>query len=317
MNASSGASSASGHTPVLYQNVLTALNLRAEGRYIDGTVGAGGHAAGILEHSSPDGRLLGLDRDPAALELAKVRLDPFGDRVRLGHASYKAMQEEASALGWARVDGILLDLGLSSMQLDNPERGFSFRFEGPLDMRFDPDADLFADELVNYMPQRELEDVIRRYGEEPRARVIAEAIVQARPLETTLQLAEVIASKAAAKGKRIHPATLTFQALRIVVNDELETLKQGLETAVGLLSTGGRLAVISFHSLEDRIVKRFIRQESRDCICPPEQLVCRCEHTAKLHILTKKPIRPDEEEINRNPRARSARLRVAERLTAA
>ena len=317
MRASSGAGSASGHTPVLYQNVLTALNLHAGGHYIDGTVGAGGHAAGILECSSPDGRLLGLDLDPNALELAAFRLEPFGDRVSLHHASYTAMYEEALALGWDRADAILLDLGLSSMQLEDPERGFSFRFEGPLDMRFDPDGDFMADELVNHMPQVELADVIKRYGEDPRARAIAEAIVQARPLKTTSQLAEVIASKATTKRRGIHPATRTFQALRIAVNDELDTLKAGLKIAVGLLSPGGRIAVISFHSLEDRIVKRFFRRESQDCICPPEQLICNCDHAATLRVLTKKPIRAESDEISHNPRARSARLRVAERLTTA
>lgn len=317
MSASSGAVPANGHTPVLYQNVLNALNLHAGGHYIDGTVGAGGHAAGILECSSPDGRLLGLDRDPNALELAKFRLEPFGDRVSLRHASYTAMDNEAFALGWDGVDAILLDLGLSSMQLEDPKRGFSFRFDGPLDMRFDPEGDFMADELVNHMPQDELADVIKRYGEEPRARAIAEVIVQARPLKTTLQLAEVIASKTARKRKGIHPATLTFQALRIAVNDELNALKAGLETAVELLSPGGRLAVISFHSLEDRIVKHFFRRESKDCICPPEQLICCCEHAATLRILTKRPIRPESDEISLNPRARSARLRVAERLSMA
>ena len=317
MSASSGAISASGHTPVLYQNVLTALNLNAGGRYIDGTVGAGGHAAGILECSSPDGRLLGLDRDPNALRLAGLRLQSFGDRVSLRHASYTAMHEEVSALGWDGVDAILLDLGLSSMQLADPKRGFSFRMDSPLDMRFDPTADFTADEVVNHMPQDELAEVIKRYGEEPRARAIAEAIVQARPVETTFQLAEVIASKATMKRKGIHPATRTFQALRIAVNDELDALKVGLETAVGLLSPSGRLAVISFHSLEDRIVKRFFRRESQDCICPQEQLICRCEHAAILQVLTKRPIRPNNDEILQNPRARSARLRVAERLTTA
>jgi len=317
MSASSGAGSASGHTPVLYQNVLTALNLHAGGRYIDGTVGAGGHAAGILECSSPDGRLLGLDRDTKALEYAAIRLEPFRDRVSLLHASYTAMHEEAFALGWDRVDAILLDLGLSSMQLEDPKRGFSFRFDGPLDMRFDPDGDFTADELVNHMPQDELAEVIKRYGEDPRARAIAEAIVRARPLKNTFHLAEVIASKAGTKRKGIHPATRTFQALRIAVNDELNALKVGLETAVGLLCPRGRLAVISFHSLEDRIVKRFFHRESRDCICPPEQLICRCEHTATLRVLTKRPIRAESVEISHNPRARSARLRVAERLTTA
>ena len=317
MSASSGVVSATGHTPVLYQNVLNALNLHAGGHYIDGTVGAGGHAAGILECSSPDGRLLGLDRDPNALKLAGLRLEPFSDRVSLRHASYTAMDNEALALGWDRVDAILLDLGLSSMQLEDPKRGFSFRFDGPLDMRFDPEVDFMADELVNHMPQDELADVIKRYGEEPRARAIAEVIVQARPLKTTLELADVIASKTARNRKGIHPATRTFQALRIAVNDELNALREGLETAVGLLSPGGRLAVISFHSLEDRIVKRFFRKESQDCICPPEQLICCCEHAASLRILTKRPIRPESDEISLNPRARSARLRVAERLSMA
>lgn len=317
MSASSGEVTATGHTPVLYQNVLNALNLHAGGHYIDGTVGAGGHAAGILECSSPDGRLLGLDRDPNALKLAGLRLEPFSDRVSLRHASYTAMDNEALALGWDRVDAILLDLGLSSMQLEDPKRGFSFRFDGPLDMRFDPEVDFMADELVNHMPQDELADVIKRYGEEPRARAIAEVIVQARPLKTTLELADVIASKTARNRKGIHPATRTFQALRIAVNDELNALRAGLETAVGLLSPGGRLAVISFHSLEDRIVKRFFRKESQDCICPPEQLICCCEHAASLRILTKRPIRPESDEISLNPRARSARLRVAERLSMA
>lgn len=302
------------HTPVLYQQVLRGLQPQSGGRYLDGTVGAGGHAAGILEASAPDGQLLGLDRDPAALEQAAARLAPYGDRVMLRQASYADMVRSAQEIGWQSLGGVLLDLGLSSMQLEDAERGFSFQREGPLDMRFGPDQRRTAADIVNQSEERELAQLIAEYGEEPRARAVARAIVAARPLSTSLELAEVVAQVAGGKGGRIHPATRTFQALRIAVNDELNTLRRGLEAAIELLEPGGRLAVIAFHSLEDRIVKRTIRRESRDCICPPEQPICTCDHRAQLQRISRGVIRPEQDEVERNPRARSARLRIAERL---
>lgn len=310
-------SDARGHTPVLYQNVLLQLNLRSGGHYIDGTVGAGGHAAGILEGTSPNGKLLGLDRDPVALELARQYLQDFGGRFELRHASYAQMQEVARSLGWTNVDGILLDLGLSSMQVDQAERGFSFVREGRLDMRFDPTTGQNAHELVNGLSEEDLRDILWRFGEEPKARAIAKAIVAARPLQTTTELAAVIASAAGRKRKGVHPATRSFQAIRIAVNDELEQLKIGLKQGVELLAPGGRLAVIAFHSLEDRIVKNYLRDESRDCICPPEVPLCVCDHKARLRLITRRVIKPDVDEIEANPRARSARLRVAEAISLA
>lgn len=314
MDASSGADHATGHTPVLYQQVLAALEPSAGARYIDGTIGAGGHASGILEACAPDGMLLGLDRDPAAVAIARLRLKPYRDRVFLHHASFDEMTTHAASHGWNTVQGVLLDLGLSSMQVDDAGRGFSFRLVGPLDMRFDPSQSLTAADLVNGLPERELADLIARYGEEKRARRVAQAILKARPLESTYALAEVVATVVGRTRSGIHPATRVFQALRIAVNDELKTLEGGLEQALKLLAPGGRIAVIAFHSLEDRIVKQFFRQESKDCICPPDRPMCTCGHRAQLRLSTRRPIRPDEKEVQRNPRARSARLRVAERL---
>ncbi len=317
MAASQDAASAERHTPVLYQNVLTALPLRAAGRYIDGTIGAGGHASGILSGSAPDGLLLGLDRDPRALEIAAQNLSEFKGRFFLRQGSYAGMESHADKLGWGGVDGILLDLGLSSMQLDAPERGFSFQSEGPLDMRFDPDAKRSASDLVNDLEVEELADILWRYGEERKSRRIARAIERARPVETTTELANVVAKAAGRSRKGIHPATRTFQALRIAVNEELDALERGLKAGNRLLSPGGRMVVISFHSLEDRIVKHYFRRESSDCICPPETPICVCDHSATLKVITPKPIRPDQAEIKANPRSRSAKMRVAERLAMA
>jgi 16S rRNA (cytosine1402-N4)-methyltransferase len=314
MGASNDVASTGGHTPVLYQHVLAALPLRADGHYIDGTVGAAGHAFGILKSTSPDGSLLGLDRDPHALALAAERLSEFGTRASLHQASFAEIDEVARKSNWQNVDGILFDIGLSSMQLEDSSRGFSFRLEGPLDMRFDPAQSLTAEELVNTTSEQALTNIISKYGEEPRARTIARTIIAARPLTSTLQLADVIKRTTKRPKRGIHPATRTFQALRIAVNDELDALERGLAAAVSLLAPGGRIVVIAFHSLEDRIVKQFFRQESQDCICPPESLECRCGHKAELRIITKKPIRPDDEEIQRNPRSRSAKMRVAERI---
>lgn len=317
MAASNDAPPAGGHTPVLYQNVLTALPLHAAGRYIDCTLGAGGHASGILEGSRPGGQLLGLDRDPQAVEHAAVRLAPYKGRIFLRHCSYVDMRTYAQELGWEHVDGILFDLGLSSMQLDNAERGFSFRLEGPLDMRFDPGSDLTAADLVNNLPVEELAEIIWRFGDERQSRRIARAIVRARPLDTTTELAEVVSAVAGRSRRGLHPATKTFQALRIATNQELELLEQGLQIGLELLRPGGRMVVISFHSLEDRIVKRFFKRESQDCICPPETPLCVCDHKASLKVITGKPVRPGETEIEINPRARSAKLRIAERLSMA
>ena len=281
---------------------------------MDGTVGAGGHAAGILAASAPDGQLLGMDVDPQALELARRKLAGYGERAHLVQASYTALTCQLAGLGWKAVNGILLDLGASSMQFDTPQRGFSFQADGPLDMRFDPSNPLTAAELVNRLPEAELAEVIYCYGEEPAARRIAQAIVRARPVTGTRQLAEIVAKVKGGKRGHLHPATQTFQALRIAVNDELQVLEAVLPQAMAALAPCGRLAVIAFHSLEDRIVKGFFRRESRDCLCPPRQPVCTCWHKASIREITRHPIRPAAEEIAQNPRTRSARLRVAEKI---
>ena len=301
------------HLPVLYETIITALQPKSSGLYIDGTLGAGGHSAGILEASAPDGQLLGLDLDPQALALARERLAPFGERAHIIQASYTQMRSEANKLGWQALDGILLDFGVSSMQLDTPERGFSFLHDGPLDMRFSPEASISAGELVNTLDEAELADIIYRYGEERLSRKIARIIVNNRPLFTTRALADLI-QKHIGRPERNHPATRTFQALRIAVNNELDSIQTVLPLALNLLNSGGRLAVISFHSLEDRLVKEYFRRESVDCICPPRQPVCTCEHKASLKELKRKPIEADEVEKLANPRARSAKLRIAEKL---
>lgn len=301
------------HKPVLYNEIIHALRPARGSRYVDGTLGAGGHARGILQASSPDGLLLGLDVDPQALAVARQVLAEFGDRAILRQATYTRLAAELESLAWDAVQGIVLDLGLSSMQLDTPDRGFSFQENGPLDMRFDPQASTSAADLVNSLPEQELADLIWKYGEEPSARRIARAIVQARPLTTTRQLAAAAAAASRKPPGRVHPATRVFQALRIAVNGELANLEKVLPVAVAALAPGGRLAVISFHSLEDRIVKQYIRLESQDCICPPGQPVCTCGHKAALIDVTRHPVRPEAEEIVRNPRARSARLRIAEK----
>ncbi len=302
------------HVPVLVDEVIAGLRVQPGGRYIDATVGGGGHASEILAASAPDGRLLGLDRDPGALEVAGHRLARFEGRWELVQTSFAHLREVAEAHDFFEADGILFDLGLSSLQLADEERGFSFMADGPLDMRFDPSsAGPTAADLVNTLSAEALADVLYEYGEERASRRIAEALIEARPLETTRELAEVIEGAVGRRRRRLHPATLTFQALRIAVNDELEAVKAALPQAVGLLRPGARLAVIAFHSLEDRMVKRFMRRESKDCICPRELPICTCDHEASLRVITRKPLRPTEEEVARNPRSRSARLRIAER----
>ena len=292
------------HVAVLLDAVLDGLQPHAGGRYIDGTLGGGGHAAAVLERSSPDGELLGIDADPAALAAAAERLQRFGDRVRLAHGNFGTLGAIAAQAGWERVDGILLDLGVSSYQLDTAERGFSFQADGPLDMRLDPTKGETAADLVNQAPETELADLIFQYGEERASRRIARFLVEARrrqPITTTAQLAAIVARALGGRHGKIHPATRTFQALRIAVNGELDNLERGLEQAVELLQPGGRLAVIAFHSLEDRIVKHFFRAEAQ-------------AEPARLAILTKKPIEADEAEARSNPRSRSAKLRIAERV---
>ncbi|MEE8390234.1 MAG: 16S rRNA (cytosine(1402)-N(4))-methyltransferase RsmH, partial [Anaerolineae bacterium] len=268
------------HISVLFQEALDGLQVRPGGRYIDATVGGGGHAAGILEASSPAGCLLGLDQDSTAIEATRARLSPYAERVVLVHSSFGRLAEVAQANHYVPIDGILFDLGFSSLQLADPGRGFAFMTDGPLDMRLDPTADSStAADLVNQLSLDELTALLYRYGEEKQARRIAEAIGAARPLRTTKELAALV-ERAVGRGRRrrIHPATRTFQALRIAVNDELTVLEAVLPQAVEILAPGGRLAVISFHSLEDRLVKRFLRRESRDCVCPPEALGCICDH---------------------------------------
>jgi 16S rRNA (cytosine1402-N4)-methyltransferase len=302
------------HLPVLYNEIIHAMQPHREGLYIDGTLGAGGHAWGILQACSPDGQLLGMDVDPQALDLAQEKLAEFGGRAILVRASYRSLLQQVENLGWHRVDGILLDLGLSSMQLDTPARGFSFQSEAPLDMRFDPEGKVCAADLVNNLDEFKLADLLYRYGEEWRSRHVARAIVRARPIQTTTQLAQVVAGATSGGKSGIHPATRTFQALRIAVNGELDALEEVLPQTIEALIPGGRLAVISFHSLEDRMVKQFIRKESKDCLCPPRQPICTCGHLATLRDMTIKPVRPKDDEISKNPRSRSARLRIAERI---
>lgn len=311
------------HIPVLLKETVAGLALRPGATAIDGTLGGAGHAEAILRATSPDGRLLGIDQDPAALARATERLAGFGERFVARWGSFRNIAALAADVGFARADAILLDIGISSFQLDEPERGFSFQAEGPLDMRMDPHAALTAADIVNEWPQDDIANIIYKYAEEGRSRRIARDIVAARPLRTTTELAEVVArSLGGHKGQRVHPATKVFQALRIAVNDELGALEAALPQAVELLAPGGRLAVISFHSLEDRIVKQFMQREARDCICDtlpgyvrsrvPQP--CRCGHKATVNIITRKPVQASEAEVRENPRSRSARLRIAERL---
>jgi len=302
------------HLPVLYQTIIHALQPASSGKYVDATVGAGGHAWGLLQASSPDGKLLGFDLDPQALALAGVRLAEFGQRVVLMQASYATLTDQIAKLGWMAVDGILIDLGLSSMQVDTAKRGFSFLREGPLDMRFGPTQTRTASDLVNALPEEALADLIFKYGEETASRRIARAIIASRPLNTTSELAEVISAAIGSKRGKVHPATRTFQALRMAVNEELQTLEAFLPQAVASLTPGGRLAVIAFHSLEDRLVKQYFKKESSDCICPTEQLVCTCNHHAQIKLVSRHAIMADNEEVKRNSRSRSAKLRIVEKL---
>lgn len=302
------------HTPVMVQEVLSALQVRPGGRYIDCTVGEGGHSAAILNVSSPGGQLLGLDADPEALSVAQDRLRPYAGSFRLISANFRDLEDVASASGFRPVHGILLDLGLSSRQLEAGGRGFSFLRNEPLDMRFDPASPVAAADLVNALPEEDLARILWEYGGERQSRRLARAILQRRPLRTTLELVGVIEQVMGARRGWLHPATRAFQSLRMAVNDELASLRVALPQALRLLVPGGRLVVISYHSGEDRIVKTFMATEARDCLCPPGTPVCQCGHRAQLRLVTRKAGTPSPQEVESNPRSRSARLRVAEMI---
>ena len=304
------------HDPVMLREVLAALDVRPGGRYVDCTVNGGGHAEAILEAAEPGGTLLGIDADPEAIEMSRQRLSRFGDSVAIVQGNFRDLDRLCRESGYAPVNGILFDLGLSSHQLAS-SRGFSFRVEASLDMRFGPDEEPTASYWVNEAREEELADIIWRFGEERQSRRIARAIVKGRPLRTTTELAKAVEQAVGRRtGSQIHPATKTFQALRIAVNQELASLAEALPWAHGLLGFGSRLVVISYHSLEDRIVKQFIARESRDCVCPPAQPVCTCGHTATLKPVTKGALKPSREEVAANRRSRSAKLRAAERSAA-
>ena len=299
------------------REVIDFLRPEPRKRYLDGTLGGGGHTEQILIHSGPDGQVLGLDLDDEALAAASQRLTRFGDRLVARQGNFGTAGAILSEIGWQRVDGIVLDLGVSSHQFESPERGFSFRGRARLDMRMDRRQSLDAYQIVNTFPASELERILRNYGEEPRARRIALAIVSERkmkPIKTTEELAEIVARVKGKGGRDHHPATQTFQALRIVVNQELENLDRFLGNGYELLQPKGRMVVISFHSLEDRLVKTAFRRWNRECLCPPRTPTCQCGWSRKVKLLTAKPLSPSPSEIEANPRARSAKLRAVERI---
>jgi 16S rRNA (cytosine1402-N4)-methyltransferase len=308
------------HVPVMLEEVRQFLQPRPGGVYIDGTLGGGGHTEAILERSAPDGRVLGIDTDAHALARVQERLTEAvnNGRLLLRQGNFAELTRIVDEVGFVSIQGVLLDLGFSSDQMDDPERGFSFGADGPLDMRLDQSQPVSAADLVNSASEQELADIFWRYGEETRSRQIARRIVRERekgPIERTAQLAKLAAAGVPPRQGAIHPATKTFQALRIAVNAELERLEAALPQIVDVLSRrqgGGRMVIISFHSLEDRLVKEFMRREARDCICPPGLPVCVCGHKARLRLLTSKPVVAGAREVAANPRARSAKLRAAE-----
>jgi 16S rRNA (cytosine1402-N4)-methyltransferase len=302
------------HEPVMMPEIMLALNVQPGGRYIDGTLGEGGHSREILRAADPGGQVLGLDADAEAITVATERLAEYGDSFRAVNVNFRDVRATALQHEFVPVHGVLFDLGVSSLQLDRESRGFSFRRADPLDMRFSFDQQITAADIVNRYAESELADIIFHLGEDRASRRIARAIVRSRPILTSIELAEVIEKVNPRRGKRTHPATQTFQAIRIAVNDELSALETALEQAVSLLGQGGRMAVISYHSLEDRIVKNFVRKQASDCVCPPGTPVCRCDHLATLKVVTRRPLIPTDVEIASNPRARSAKLRVAERI---
>ncbi|MYC06550.1 MAG: 16S rRNA (cytosine(1402)-N(4))-methyltransferase RsmH [Chloroflexi bacterium] len=302
------------HTPVMVDEVLAALQVKADGKYIDCTAGEGGHSLAILQAATPAPRVLSIDIDGEALETAAERIRGYGDNSTIRQANYSEVAQVAAETGFMNADGLLLDLGLSSLQLDKGERGFSFRHEAPLDMRFDKSQGITADTIVNRYDEQELADIIYRYGEERRSRRIARTIVRSRPVRTTTQLADIVLSAVGRQRGRINPATRTFQAIRIAVNDELGNVQRGLDAAVDTLDVAGRLVVITYHSIEDRIVKNAIRHMASNCICPPSVPQCACDKEPTVRIINRRVIRPSNEEVRANPRSRSARIRIAERL---
>jgi 16S rRNA (cytosine1402-N4)-methyltransferase len=302
------------HVPVLLDEVIAGLQPRQGGYFVDCTVGLGGHAAAILEKISPSGRLLGIDADPEAIKISQDKLSNYGEAVILVNDNFINLEVICQRYHFHPVDGILFDLGVSSLQLDTAERGFSFHLDALLDMRFDFGQGLTASDIVNRFSEQELAKLIERYGEERHSRRIARHIVNNRPVATTVELAHLIEQVSSGKRVRIHPATKTFMALRIVVNNELRNLELALKQTINLLRPGGRLAVISYHSLEDRIAKQFMRYAASRCLCPPGTIVCRCGHVPTLKLISRKVIKPTSLEIESNPRSRSAKLRIAERL---
>jgi len=302
----------SGHIPVLVRETVEALAVEPGGRYIDCTLGGGGHAVAILEQSSPGGQLLGIDADPEAIKIAAAKLQPYSDSTLFINDNFTNLKSICVKYDFRPVHGILFDLGLSSLQLENTDRGFSFQRDAHLDMRLNPSQEITAAGIIKTSSETELAHIIKKYGEETYNRQSDRYIVQTRPIETTLQLVQVI--ERAVKGRRgkIHPATKTFQALRIAVNHELEHLESALKQAIELLGFEGRLVVISYNSLEDRIVKQLMHRESKDCICPPSIPTCICGHTARLRLINKKVVTPSTAEVKLNPRSRSAKLRAVE-----
>ena len=308
------------HTSVLLKETIENLNIRSEGIYVDGTLGGGGHACEVLKRLSGNGRLIGIDQDADAIAAAGERLKEFGDRLTIIRSNYADMKEELARIGITGVDGIVLDLGVSSFQLDTPERGFTYRVEdAPLDMRMDQRARITARDIVNDYSEGELYRIIRDYGEDRFAKNIAKHIVAARaiaPIETTGQLNEIIAAAIPKKVAKTggHPAKRTYQAIRIACNHELDVLRDHLDEMIGLLNPGGRICIITFHSLEDRIVKNYFRNLGKQCVCPPEQAVCTCGGTACAEILTRKPVEPTAQEVKTNSPSRSAKLRVVRKI---
>lgn len=307
------------HVPVMLEEVINILQPRPGQTFVDCTVGGGGHAEAIVERIIPGGKLIGIDRDADALRAAAELLSEYRENVILEKSDFGNLEAVVNRLGFRVVDGVLFDLGVSSHQLELAERGFSFRYNAPLDMRMDVTQPITARELVNSLSERHLAEMIHKYGDEKWAKRIARSIVERRtirPIETTLELVEAIlaAIPAGAKGGRIHPATRTFQALRIAVNREFESLQAGLKAGIGLLVSGGRLCVLSYHSGEDRIVKDMFARYAGRCTCPPGLPICSCGAEKIIKILTKRPVTPSEDEVRKNPRARSAKLRAAEKL---
>jgi 16S rRNA (cytosine1402-N4)-methyltransferase len=302
------------HKPVMLSKVIEALEAQSGKRYVDCTLGSGGHASAILTTIQPDGQLLGIDADPEAINIAKTRLGDYIDSTIIINDNFANLETICRENNFLPVHGILFDLGLSSTQLDTSERGFSFQHDGPLDMRFSPTQGVTAAYIVNNFPEDNLSRIIKTYGEERYSNRIARYIIKNRPINSTLQLASVVEKATGGRHGNIHPATRTFMALRITVNRELENLVTALKQSINCLDQRGRLVVISYHSLEDRIVKQFMTRESKGCICPPDIPVCQCGHTPTLKIVSKKAITPSLTEIKLNPRSRSAKLRIAERL---